>query len=260
MPKTVSTNKTLIITPTYNERQNVETLLERIHVVVPGAHVLVVDDNSPDGTGQWVQQQSEQEAWVHVLRRPEKQGLGTAYCAGFKWALQRDYQWIIQMDADLSHDPDQIPDLLAESKDYDLVIGSRYIKGVNIVNWPLSRLILSWSANLYARLITGIPVWDLTGGFKCWKRKVLEKLDIPTIRSEGYSFQIETTFRAYRQGYSIKEVPIIFIDRTEGDSKMSKGIIYEAVWMVIRLKLFQLRDIIRERFFQPQEAENPPER
>ncbi len=260
MPKTVSTNKTLIITPTYNERQNVETLLERIHVVVPGAHVLVVDDNSPDGTGQWVEQQSEQEAWVHVLRRPEKQGLGTAYCAGFKWALQRDYQWIIQMDADLSHDPDQIPDLLAESKDYDLVIGSRYIKGVNIVNWPLSRLILSWSANLYARLITGIPVWDLTGGFKCWKRKVLEKLDIPTIRSEGYSFQIETTFRAYRQGYSIKEVPIIFIDRTEGDSKMSKGIIYEAVWMVIRLKLFQLRDIIRERFFQPQEAENPPER
>ncbi|MCH8023945.1 MAG: polyprenol monophosphomannose synthase [Candidatus Marinimicrobia bacterium] len=260
MPQTVPTNKTLIITPTYNERQNVETLLERIHVVVPGAHVLVVDDNSPDGTGQWVEQQSEQEAWVHVLRRPEKQGLGTAYCAGFKWALQRDYQQIIQMDADLSHDPDQIPDLLAESKDYDLVIGSRYIKGVNIVNWPLSRLILSWSANLYARLITGIPVWDLTGGFKCWKRKVLEKLDIPTIRSEGYSFQIETTFRAYRQGYSIKEVPIIFIDRTEGDSKMSKGIIYEAVWMVIRLKLSQLRDIIRERFFQPQEAENPPER
>ena len=260
MPQTVPTNKTLIITPTYNERQNVETLLERIHVVVPGAHVLVVDDNSPDGTGQWVEQQSEQEAWVHVLRRPEKQGLGTAYCAGFKWALQRDYQQIIQMDADLSHDPDQIPDLLAESKEYDLVIGSRYIKGVNIVNWPLSRLILSWSANLYARLITGIPVWDLTGGFKCWKRKVLEKLDISTIRSEGYSFQIETTFRAYRQGYSIKEVPIIFIDRTEGDSKMSKGIIYEAVWMVIRLKLSQLRDIIRERFFQPQEAENPPER
>lgn len=260
MPKTVSTNKTLIITPTYNERQNVETLLGRIHLVLPGAHVLVVDDNSPDGTGQWVQQQSEQEAWVHVLRRPEKQGLGTAYCAGFKWALKRDYQQIIQMDADLSHDPDQIPDLLAESKDYDLVIGSRYIKGVNIVNWPLSRLILSWSANLYARLITGIPVWDLTGGFKCWKRKVLEKLDIPTIRSEGYSFQIETTFRAYRQGYSIKEVPIIFIDRTEGDSKMSQGIIYEAVWMVIRLKLSHLRDIIRERYFQPQEAENPPER
>lgn len=259
MPQTVPTNKTLIITPTYNERQNVETLLERIHVVVPGAHVLVVDDNSPDGTGQWVEQQSEQEAWVHVLRRPEKQGLGTAYCAGFKWALQRDYQQIIQMDADLSHDPDQIPDLLAESKEYDLVIGSRYIKGVNIVNWPLSRLILSWSANLYARLITGIPVWDLTGGFKCWKRKVLEKLDIPTIRSEGYSFQIETTFRAYRQGYSIKEVPIIFIDRTEGDSKMSQGIIYEAVWMVIRLKLSQLVDITRKRFFQPQEAENPPE-
>ena len=259
MPQTVPTNKTLIITPTYNERQNVETLLERIHVVVPGAHVLVVDDKSPDGTGQWVEQQSEQEAWVHVLRRPEKQGLGTAYCAGFKWALQRDYQQIIQMDADLSHDPDQIPDLLAESKEYDLVIGSRYIKGVNIVNWPLSRLILSWSANLYARLITGIPVWDLTGGFKCCKRKVLEKLDIPTIRSEGYSFQIETTFRAYRQGYSIKEVPIIFIDRTEGDSKMSQGIIYEAVWMVIRLKLSQLVDITRKRFFQPQEAENPPE-
>ncbi len=259
MPRTPPTKKILIITPTYNERQNVEALLDRIHVVVPGAHVLVVDDNSPDGTGQWVQQRSEQEAWVHVLRRPEKLGLGTAYCAGFNWALQRDYQQIMQMDADLSHDPDQIPDLLAEIGDYDLVIGSRYIKGVNIVNWPLSRLILSWSANLYARLVTGTPVWDLTGGFKCWKRKVLENLDISTIRSEGYSFQIETTFRAYRRGYTIKEVPIIFVDRTEGDSKMSQGIIYEAVWIVIRLKLSHIRDIIRERFFQPQEAENPPE-
>ncbi len=260
MTKAKAHTNTLIITPTYNERVNVETLLDRIHTLDSDIQVLVVDDNSPDGTGEYVQERADAEDWVHVLRRPSKQGLGTAYCAGFLWALKRDYALILQMDADGSHNPDQIPDLLAEAGDYDLVIGSRYIKGVNIVNWPLSRLILSWSANIYAKVITGVPVWDLTGGFKCWKREVLANLDVPTIRSEGYSFQIETTFRAYRLKYTIKEVPIIFVDRTEGDSKMSQGIIYEAVWMVIRLKLSHIRDIIREKLFQPRVIENPPDK
>lgn len=234
--------------------------MDRIHALDSHIQVLVVDDNSPDGTGDYVQGRADKDDWVHVLRRPAKLGLGTAYCAGFLWALERDYDLIIQMDADGSHDPDQIPDLLAEAGAYDLVIGSRYIKGVNIVNWPLSRLILSWSANTYARIITGVPVSDLTGGFKCWKQEVLANLDIPTIRSEGYSFQIETTFRTYRLKYTIKEVPIIFVDRTEGDSKMSQGIIYEAVWMVIRLKLAHIRDIIRDRYFQPQAMGNTPEK
>ncbi len=238
---------TLIITPTYNERPNIETLLERLAAILPQAHVLVVDDNSPDGTGEYVKGRAAEEDWIHLIQRESKQGLGTAYCAGFTWALQHNYDIVVQMDADLSHDPAQIPGLLAYIGDYDLVLGSRYIKGVNIVNWPLSRLILSWSANIYAKIVTGVRVADLTGGFKCWRREVLADLEIETLRSEGYAFQIETTFRAHRLGYRIKETPIVFVDRTEGDSKMSKGIILEAVWMVIRLKLGALRDGARQR-------------
>lgn len=233
--------KALIITPTYNERDNIETLLTRIHEVAPEAHVLVVDDNSPDGTGDYVKERNSGENWIHLIQRESKLGLGTAYCMGFKWALEHGYEAIIQMDADLSHNPEKIPTLLHELEDSDLVIGSRYIKGVNVVNWPLSRLILSWCANIYAKIITGVPVWDLTGGFKCWRREVLASLDIATIRSEGYSFQIETTYRAYHLGYRIKEIPIIFIDRTEGASKMSRNIIYEAVWMVPRLRLSRIK-------------------
>ena len=238
---------TLIITPTYNERPNIETLLDRLSGILPQAHVLVVDDNSPDGTGDYVKTRSDEEDWIHLIQRESKQGLGTAYCAGFAWALQHNYDVIVQMDADLSHNPAEIPDLLAYIDDYDLVLGSRYIKGVNIVNWPLSRLILSWSANIYAKIITGVQVADLTGGFKCWRREVLADLEIETLRSEGYAFQIETTFRAHRLGYRIKEAPIVFVDRTVGDSKMSKGIILEAVWMVIRLKLGALLDSARRR-------------
>jgi dolichol-phosphate mannosyltransferase len=233
--------KALIITPTYNERDNIETLLTRIHEVIPDAHVLVVDDNSPDGTGAYVKERSSNDDWIHLIQREAKQGLGTAYCTGFKWALDHSYEAIIQMDADLSHNPDIIPSFLRRMDDSDLVIGSRYIKGVNVVNWPLSRLILSWCANIYAKIITGVPVWDLTGGFKCWRREVLANLDIASIRSEGYSFQIETTYRAYNLGYRINEVPIIFVDRTEGASKMSRKIIYEAVWMVPRLRFSRMK-------------------
>jgi dolichol-phosphate mannosyltransferase len=233
--------KVLIITPTYNERDNIETLLTRIHDVAPDAHVLVVDDNSPDGTGDYVKERDTNEDWIHLIQREAKLGLGTAYCTGFKWALENSYEAIIQMDADLSHNPDIIPILRRRLEDSDLVIGSRYIKGVNVVNWPLSRLILSWCANIYAKIITGVPVWDLTGGFKCWRREVLANLDIASIRSEGYSFQIETTYRAFHLGYRINEVPIIFVDRTEGASKMSRKIIYEAVWMVPRLRLSRMK-------------------
>ncbi len=237
--------KTLVITPTYNERENIEVLLSRIHEVVPGAHVLVVDDNSPDGTAVYVQERSLADGWIHLIKRPSKLGLGTAYCTGFAWALDRNYDAIIQMDADLSHDPAEITVLLSLLRDYDLVIGSRYVKGVNVVNWPLSRLILSWAANVYAKVIAGVPVWDLTAGYKCWRREVLANLDISSIKSEGYSFQIETTFRAYQLGYRIKESPIVFVDRTEGASKMSKGIIYEAVWMVPRLRVSHILKVIR---------------
>lgn len=240
MTPTAREFKTLVITPTYNERENIPILLDRIHVAAPGAHVLVVDDNSPDDTSGYVRERASQEGWIHLLERPSKLGLGTAYCTGFLWALQRDYSAVIQMDADLSHDPEQIGTLLKLLNEYDLVIGSRYIKGVNVVNWPLGRLILSWAANIYAKVITGVPVWDLTGGYKCWRRKVLASLDIASIRSEGYSFQIETTFRAYYQGYRIVESPIVFVDRTEGSSKMSRRIIFEAVWMVPRLRLARL--------------------
>ena len=243
--------KSLIISPTYNERENIEILLDRVHRASEASHVLVVDDNSPDGTGDFVEHLAAKEPWVHVLKRPGKMGLGTAYCAGFEWALERDYDVIMQMDADLSHNPDMILPFLEEIETSDLVIGSRYLKGVNVVNWPLSRLILSWSANIYAKLITGVPVWDLTGGFKCWRRVVLQSLDIQSLKSEGYSFQIETTFRAYSKGYKVKEIPIVFVDRTIGESKMSGEIILEAVWMVIRLKLNHIIATIRKKYFTP---------
>ena len=245
MSSVLLNKKILVITPTYNERKNIDTLINRVHVAAPMAHILVVDDNSPDGTGDFVKQFKGKKGWVHLIERPSKMGLGTAYCTGFLWALENSYDIIMQIDADLSHDPAMIPEMLNLIQDYDLVIGSRYIKGVNVVNWPLSRLMQSWSANIYAKVITGVPVWDLTGGFKCWRRYVLENLDIKTIRSEGYSFQIETTFRAYNHGARIKECQIVFTDRTEGASKMSRGIIREAIWMVIWLKLCQIINRIK---------------
>ncbi len=235
MPSEIA--RTLIVLPTYNERENLPTLVPQILAQDPGIEVLVVDDNSPDGTGQLADEMAKADKRVRVIHRPGKQGLGTAYTAGFKWALQRGYEFVFEMDADFSHNPDHIPEFLKAAKEYDLVLGSRYLYGVTVVNWPMSRLLLSYYANKYARLATGMPFSDTTGGFKCYRRKVLESIDLDAIRSEGYSFQIETTFRAWRKGFNIGEITIVFTDRLEGTSKMSGRIIREAVWVVWKLRL-----------------------
>ncbi len=229
--------KPIAISPTYNERKNISELISRVLSSYDGIDILVVDDNSPDGTAHVVKEIIQKDKRVHILERSGKLGLGTAYCAGFQWALENGYDRIIQIDADMSHNPDDIVHLLAESKNFDVVIGSRYINGVNVVNWPLRRLILSYAANLYAQIITGLPIKDATGGFKCFKSRVLETIDLSKITSEGYSFQIEMNFISWVKGFKIKEIPIIFSDRTVGESKMSKGIIFEAIYMVPLLKL-----------------------
>ncbi len=227
----------LVIIPTYNEATNLQTLLPEVLDQDSRLEVLVVDDNSPDGTGQIADEIATREPRVHVLHRSEKQGLGTAYRAGFRWALERDYEYVFEMDADRSHDPGHLSEFLREAADADLVLGSRYLDGrVTVVNWPMSRLMLSYAANIYARVVTGLRVCDATGGFKCFRRRVLEALDLDAVRSNGYSFQIEMSFRAYRKGFRIKEIPIVFTDRAEGHSKMSGSIIREAVWMVWRLR------------------------
>ena len=229
--------KPIAISPTYNERKNISELISRVLSSYDGIDILVVDDNSPDGTAHVVKEIIQKDKRVHILERSGKLGLGTAYCAGFQWALENGYDRIIQIDADMSHNPDDIVHLLAESKNSDVVIGSRYINGVNVVNWPLRRLILSYAANLYAQIITGLPIKDATGGFKCFRGRVLETIDLSKITSEGYSFQIEMNFISWVKGFKIKEIPIIFSDRTVGESKMSKGIIFEAIYMVPLLKL-----------------------
>lgn len=236
---TAKTSKTVIVMPTYNERENLPQIVPLVLSQDPGIDVLVVDDNSPDGTGELADGMAAENDRVHVLHRPGKQGLGTAYIAGFKWALERDYEYVFEMDSDFSHSPDHIPQFLEAAADYDLVLGSRYLKGVTVVNWPMSRLLLSYFANRYARVITGLPFTDTTGGFKCYRRKVLEEIDLDRITSEGYSFQIETTFRAWRKGFKIGEIKIIFTDRSEGTSKMSGRIIREAVWKVWWLRLLR---------------------
>ncbi len=235
MPSEIA--RTLIVLPTYNERENLPNLVPQILAQDPGIEVLVVDDNSPDGTGKLADEMAKADKRVRVIHRPGKQGLGTAYIAGFKWALQRGYEFVFEMDADFSHNPDHIPEFLKAANEYDLVLGSRYLYGVTVVNWPMSRLLLSYYANKYARLATGMPFSDTTGGFKCYRRKVLESIDLDAIRSEGYSFQIETTFRAWRKGFNIGEITIVFTDRLEGTSKMSGRIIREAVWVVWKLRL-----------------------
>ncbi len=226
----------LVIIPTYNERENIQRVIRGIFDQALPLDVLVVDDNSPDGTGEAVRELQGSDGRVHLLERPGKMGLGSAYIEGMGWALERSYDYIFEMDADLSHDPKYLPDLFWALKDTDVVLGSRYVKGVNVVNWPLSRLLLSWFANLYARVVTGLPVHDSTSGFKGFRRKVLEEVDLERVRSDGYAFQIEVTFRAWRSGFRIIEVPIIFVDRRSGVSKMSKGVIWEAVWMVWYLR------------------------
>jgi len=203
----------------------------------PRLEVLIVDDNSPDGTGQLADELAASTGRVHVLHRPGKQGLGRAYLAGFAWALQHDYAYIFEMDADFSHDPNHLPEFLAAAKDADVVLGSRYRDGkISVVNWPMSRLVLSYSANIYARAITGMRLGDATGGFRCFKREVLESIQLHEVQSNGYAFQIEMSFRAWKKKFKIVEIPIVFHDRTEGESKMSKGIVREAIFMVWRLR------------------------
>jgi dolichol-phosphate mannosyltransferase len=234
-------NQSLIIIPTYNERQNVALLIPEIMKTVPGCHILVVDDSSPDGTSAAVKEIAV--GWpglVHVLDRPKKEGLGRAYIAGFQWALQRPYEAVFEMDADFSHDPKYLPDFLAAIDTADLVLGSRYLTGVNVINWPLSRLLISYFGNTYARIVTGLPVRDCTGGFKCFRRAVLEKINLAGIAASGYSFQIEMSFRAWKYGFRIKEIPIVFTDRRHGESKMSTKIIREAVVLLWRLRFSSL--------------------
>lgn len=235
------TEKALVIIPTYNERDNIAHIVPEVLAQDPSLEVLVVDDGSPDGTGAVVDGMAAADPRVHVIHRAGKLGLGTAYIAGFKWALARDYAFVFEMDADFSHPIERIPDFLEAIRTADLVLGSRYLNGeVNVVNWPMGRLFMSYSANIYARAVTGLPVFDATGGFKCFRRKVLESIDLDDVRSNGYAFQIEMSFRAWKKGFRIVEIPIVFTDRTHGSSKMSKKIVREAVWMVWRLRLWGL--------------------
>ncbi|MCL4213409.1 MAG: polyprenol monophosphomannose synthase [Gemmatimonadales bacterium] len=234
-------DRALVITPTYNERANIPTLIARVLAQDPRIECLFVDDNSPDGTGDLIEEIASANPRVHLLRRPKKMGLGTAYRDGFRWALERDYELIFEMDADFSHDPDHLPDFLKASESADFVLGSRYLDGkVTVVNWPMSRLILSYGANIYARIVTGMKLWDATGGFKCFHRRVLAAINLDDVRSNGYAFQIEMSFRAMRRGFKPVEIPIVFADRTEGESKMSGHIVREAIFMVWRLRWWAL--------------------
>ena len=234
-------DRALVIVPTYNERFNIARLIPAVLAQDPSLEMLVVDDASPDGTGGIVDAIAANNERVHVIHREGKLGLGTAYLAGFRWALDRKYDLVFEMDADFSHNPERLPEFLEAIKEADLVLGSRYQNGhVNVVNWPMSRLFLSYAANIYARGVTGLPIFDATGGFKCFRRNVLESIDLSSVKSNGYAFQIEMSFRAWKRGYRLVEIPIIFVDRTEGVSKMSKKIVREAVWMVWRLRWWSL--------------------
>lgn len=233
--------RALVITPTYNERANVPTLIERVLIQDPRLEMLFVDDNSPDGTGDLIAEMASVNPRIHLLRRPGKMGLGTAYRDGFRWALERDFELIFEMDADFSHDPSHLPEFLEAAKGADFVLGSRYLNGkVTVVNWPISRLMLSYGANIYARWVTGMKLWDATGGFKCFHRRVLAAIKLDDVRSNGYAFQIEMSFRAMRKGFRPTEIPIVFADRTEGESKMSGHIVREAIFMVWRLRWWAL--------------------
>jgi dolichol-phosphate mannosyltransferase len=235
-------DRALVIIPTYNERENITRIIPAVLAQDASIDVLIVDDGSPDGTGDIVDGIAAENPRVHALHRSGKLGLGTAYVAGFKWALERDYEFVFEMDADFSHAPERLPAFLKAIQTADLVLGSRYQNGqINVVNWPISRLFLSYSANIYARHVTGLQVFDATGGFKCFRRRVLESIDLSDVKSNGYAFQIEMTFRAWKKGFRIVEIPIVFVDRTEGASKMSKKIVREAVWMVWRLRWWGIR-------------------
>ena len=230
-------NKSLVIIPTYNELDNIKKLVPDILNRYENVDILVVDDNSPDGTGKYIAELSESDSRLKYILREQKMGLGTAYIAGFKYALQNSYAYIFEMDADYSHDPLEIDNFHKAIEDSDLVLGSRYLTGVNVVNWPMRRLLLSYFANLYTRIITGLPVHDATGGYKCFRREVLEAINLDKVKSNGYAFQIEMTFKAWKKGFRMKEISIIFIDRMKGKSKMSRKIVREAIFMVWKLRV-----------------------
>jgi len=234
--------RALVIVPTYNEKENIRRLIDAVLSQDGRLDMLIVDDGSPDGTGAIVEDIIHTEPRVNIIHRERKMGLGTAYLRGFRWALEREYAYVLEMDADFSHDPAHLPQFLAAIEQADLVLGSRYQQGrVTVVNWPMNRLILSYCANIYARFVTGLPVWDATGGFKCFRRVVLESMNLDDVRSNGYAFQIEMSFRAWKKKFRIVEIPIVFVDRTEGTSKMSKSIVREAIWMVWRLRWWAMR-------------------
>lgn len=236
--------KSLIIIPTYNEMENIPRLIPILLERNESIEILIVDDNSPDGTGDYVKKLSEENPRIHLISRPGKMGLGTAYVEGFKYALNKDFEFIFEMDADFSHDPNEIGNFLIAINDYDLVIGSRYITGVNVINWPMRRLLLSYFANIYTRVITGLPVHDTTGGYKCFRRKVLESIELDKVKSNGYAFQIEMNFKAWKNNFKVGEIPIIFHDRVKGTSKMSKKIVREAITMVWKLRLRSILGIL----------------
>ena len=230
-------NKTLIIIPTYNEIDNIDRMINTIFQLYPEVHLLIIEDGSPDGTSDIVKKHQETNSQLHMIQRTGKLGLGTAYITGFKWALTNDYQYVFEMDCDFSHDPKQVSDLLTAAQSNDLVIGSRYIDGIRIINWPFRRLLLSYLASIYTRFVTGIPVFDTTGGFKCFSRKALETLNLDNIISQGYIFQLELNYKVWLSGLRVIEVPIVFYERRDGQSKMGGGIIFEALFAVVRLKV-----------------------
>ncbi len=228
--------KTIVIIPTFNEKENIKKLIHNLLELYPNVDILVVDDGSPDGTGEIVKNIQRSDTRIKLIEREGKMGLGTAYVAGFKYMLANGYDAAIQMDADFSHNPKDIRIFRDLTEEYDLIIGSRYVQGVNVINWPMKRLLLSYFANLYTKVITGLPLYDSTGGFKCFKREVLESINLDKIKSNGYAFQIEMNYKAWKNGFKLKESPIVFTDRVEGISKMSKKIVREAIFMVWKLR------------------------
>jgi len=237
--------RALVIIPTYNESENIQSIIPTVLAQDSRIHVLVVDDNSPDGTASRVRELISNDSRIHLLERDRKMGLGTAYVAGFKYAIQHGFDFVFEMDADFSHDPATLPIFLKVIEEYDLVLGSRYIKGVNVINWPMKRLLLSYFANVYTRVITGLPVNDSTGGFKCFRIEVLKAINLDAVRSNGYAFQIEMSFKAWKKGFRIHEIPIVFTDRRVGVSKMSKKIVHEAVTMVWSLRFQALFGMLK---------------
>jgi dolichol-phosphate mannosyltransferase len=230
----------LVVIPTYNERDNIGPLLDRLLALPLGLEVLIVDDNSPDGTAEQVRTRMAGEPRVHLIQRPAKLGLGSAYVAGFRYALQHGAEYVIEMDGDLSHDPASLPEFIRNAQEVDIVLGSRYLHGVSVVNWSLQRLLLSYCANSYSRLISGLPLTDATGGYKCFRRRALEGIRLDTVRSDGYAFQIEMSFKGWTRGFSIREIPIVFVDRRAGLSKIDRRIVWEAACMVWKLRLREL--------------------